>query len=427
MSPTLRPIIGNAKEKCCHKSCFDIPDRWISIQAGEWVKRRLWRQEGLISCRLAWGITQWWLLRNTTDRDILPGWSPDALDIEIFCTGDLDRFIRRRKAGKRAQKSLQEALAIGRLRAWYFDGLARQSIPTWAWLSDDRVKYAWQENRLPLDVFLPDEWGKWSAQTCFIPRSEFAEWLAVDLPRGVIPPLTIAEASEKPPAPVKHRLPAAQPYVDLSQALSWIAFDIALGPDDLLEVMQSGRIGTGIEWAEAQLARAVEDFADAALAGKIQCVGKYCASVLARDGLVTDEIKPLTFMDYRRFDPVYNGMLYGRGLNHLMRNDILNILGGDGRKDLFIDIHVSRDHLLAAFSHQQQKTANPPVQKTVMKRLPDAKLGDWLSSLGVTAERMSQRTLHNAATLAFPDNRITRDQIRAITNGRKSGPKPVRR
>lgn len=58
--------------------------------------------------------------------------------------------------------------------------------------------------------------------------------------------------------------------------------------------------------------------------------------------------------------------------------------------------------------------------------MPEAHLTAWLKGLGSEAEDVSQAALYEVAKAAFPRNRVTREQIRRMTAGRKRGPKPIR-
>lgn len=342
----------------------------------------------------------------------------------MFCTGDVNRYIRRSKANKRAQKHLQNALASAQLTATYFDGEHSKAIPSWAWLSDERVSFAWREDRLPLDVLLPDEWARWSGHRCFLQRRAFSEWLATVLPSLGEPALHIADSAQKPPPLITRRPLPDCPYVEASEALSWLAFGISLNYEALWEVIQTDRLGGSVELAEKCLAEAVETFADAVVAGELRCVGKYAEHYHHGEGLLTNAIDPIRFMDFRRFDIVSNGFRCGKGLNTRVASGIVEILGGVGRKDIYRDVHVDRSDLLRRFPVLANTTPSPP--KPVAKPLTESKLLHWITALGDRADEMSQAELLSAVRAAFPKNHVARQRVRVITSGRKRGKKPVR-
>jgi hypothetical protein len=389
------------------------------------MKRHQWRSRGLITSRLAWGITQYWLIRNGPAGDVFPSWSPTSSDIERFCNGNVERFIRRRKAGKWAQKHLQNALASGQLAATYFDGEHSRAIPSWAWLSDGRVSFAWGEGRLPLDALLPEEWARWSGDPCFLQRRAFGEWLATNLPHLDEPPLEIVASVEKPPALITRRPLPERPYVELSAALSWLAFGISLNHEALWEVIQTARLCESIELAEKRLAEAVDLFADAVVAGQLRCVGKFAETYQHGEALLTDPIEPIRLMDYRRFDIVSNGLRFGKGLTTRISAGLVEILRGEGRKDMYRDVHVDRSDLLRRFP-EVEATTNPLPPQPVKKPISDTKLLNWIRALGDRAEDMSQTELLSAVRAAFPDYHVARERVRAITSGRKRGRKPIR-
>lgn len=79
---------------------------------------------------------------------------------------------------------------------------------------------------------------------------------------------------------------------------------------------------------------------------------------------------------------------------------------------------------LRASAENSAAQAQPP-KKSVLQssRVPDGKLKAWLEALGTKADAMNQAEILRAAKTAFPEHQVTRDQIRALTPGRKRGKK----
>ncbi|QTH23575.1 hypothetical protein HRJ34_08775 [Rhizorhabdus wittichii] len=386
------------------------------------LKYRTGRVEGLIPTRRALRVTKRLLLRGPDHDDPYPGWSPDQADIEAFCRSDETGFIRSRKAIRRAQRHLQHALAAGALQAAFLDGGDKCDIPTWAWSNDQSVSYAWSESRLPLDMLLPDPWPRWSAEPCYLKREPFARWLRSDL-LNLPPPIDQPiEGMEKPPASVKHRPLPDRPYVDLAEALSWLAFGISLNAYGLWEALVAGNLLDSTAVAEAKLADAVESFADAVAAEKVRCIGKHVQNIVCGDDVLTEPIPPIRAIDYRQFDVPTNSLRYGRGLTTKVSPTKIEILDRSARRDMYRDVLVNRSDLIARFPKLAAKAERKSAP--VLKRLPDAKLTQWLATLGTAADRLSQTALLAAARAAYPRNSISRDAVRKATAGRKSGPKP---
>lgn len=365
------------------------------------MRRQQWRSRGLINMRLAWGITQRWVITNGPADDVFPSWSVPESYIEAFCTGNIDHFIRGQKSGRRAQRHLQCALASGRLAATYFDGERLKPVPSWAWAHDDRVVFAWREDRLPLDALLPEEWAKWSGERCFLDRRAFGEWIGAALPLLGEPSLQEIRPADDPPSLVTHRPLPDSPYVELSEALSWLAFGIALNSNDLWDVIQTGRLGGSVAVAEKRLADSVDRFADSVMAGHLRCVGKYAETYHHGEGLLTNPFDPIRLMDFRRFDIVSNGLCCGHGLNTRINGDLVDIFGGVGRKDMYRDVHVNRDDMIRCFP-EQTKLAEPAPAEPALKPIAERTLSNWLTAIGERASEMSQRNClppHGSPTL----------------------------
>ncbi len=84
---------------------------------------------------------------------------------------------------------------------------------------------------------------------------------------------------------------------------------------------------------------------------------------------------------------------------------------------------------LAIAKHDWPAPDNPAPEhgtkrKTVGNMLPPAELKKWWNGLGAGRDSMTQADLWAKVREKFPSNSITRDRIRALTKGRKPGPKP---
>lgn len=344
----------------------------------------------------------------------------------MWCQGDVSAFVRRRKMLARATRSMQHALASEHVHSCCFNGGEFVPVPGWAWIRDERVEYVWSQNLLLFDALLPEEWALLSRTPPFVDRGAFATWLVRLLPVLSTESLDRISAPEDPPQRIKSRLPAERPYVPLAEALSWLGYRVALKVDDLYELMQTGEIGDGVDWARARIAEAVERLADAALAGHVRCIGKHRTHSLGDDVPLTEEIPPIKFADYRRYDPVYDGLFFGKGLHDIGEGGAIGAIG-DTRSDYFGSVHVHRSDLLTYFGGVRvhaTKSARQPVDRP---RVADGKLRSWLEKLGDDVQASSQELLLQMAQQHFRGNRVTRDQIRALTKGRKRGPKPITR
>lgn len=280
------------------------------------------------------------------DPDPAPWFDVSPELVEMFSEGDETAFVRRKKMEERSMLFLQRALLSGDLRAHFSDGLDSRDVPGWAWKGAERNEHVWFEGRLPLDVFLPEEWQRWSCHSVYLDGEAFAAWMGrqalhdpADLPKLPLP----YDALSKPEAD-KKRLPPDTPFVTLSEALTWIAFGFALDRDSLYRAI-SGHAFDATE-PQAALADAMAKLAVRASGGQIVARGKYVESHSTDENKVlTATIDPVRFEDFARFDILHDGLHCGTGLTWEKQNDTLDRILQD-RRDAFRSVKVSRADLM---------------------------------------------------------------------------------
>lgn len=305
-----------------------------------------------ISCRDAIRELHQRVKAAVPDADPAPWLDVSPVLIEMFSEGDEVAFVRRKKMEDRSMLVLQRGLLAGAVRAHFSDGLDSRDVPGWAWAGAERNEHVWFEGRLPLDVFLPDEWQRWSCHSVYLDRDAFTEWLdgqplhdPADLPALPLP----YDAQSKP-VPVRKRLPPDAPFVTLSEALTWIAFGFALDRDSLDRAI-SGHAFESTD-PQAALSAAMAKLAVRASGGQIAARGRYVESHSTDESKVlTAPIDPVRFEDFAQFDILYDGLRYGTGLTWNKEGSALERVLQD-RRDAFRSVKVSRADLLKLFPDQ---------------------------------------------------------------------------
>ena len=273
--------------------------------------------------------------------------SPDLID--MFSEGDEVTFVRRKKLEERSKLVLQRGLLSGALRAHFSDGLESRAVPGWSWAGAERNEHVWFEGRLPLDVFLPDDWQRWSCHLVYLDRDTFKEWIdsqplhdPADLPALPIP----YDAQSKP-EPVKNRLPPDAPFVTLSEALSWIAVGVALDRDSLDRAISGHAFKTADP--QAALSAAMSKLADRASGSQVAMRGKFVESHATDENeVLTALIDPVRFADFAQFDILYDGLRYGTGLTWNGLGSALDRVFQD-RRGAYRSVTVDRDSLMQWF------------------------------------------------------------------------------
>lgn len=304
------------------------------------------RNRGLVWTLDAWRISGKWIARTSTLADPFPSHHVDAELVEIFGDDNPDAYIRWKKIGALAQHLLVHELLAGNLVANFLKDKQTRPIPTWAWINPHRTKFAWSEGRLPLDVRLPDEWQQWNCCESALDRKQFGRWVQKELPSLVASTVEIpdlARIEQGMPALVKTRLPSDRPWVELSEALTWIAFDIAMSLGRLHHAADSSELGLSSQEVEVKLSESLIRLADLAAGGNIGLRGKWTDGD-AFEGKLTEAIPQQRFHDFRRYDILRDGLGFGNGYNP---HEPLAFL--DTSKGQYFDVTVNRGELLKAF------------------------------------------------------------------------------
>ena len=286
------------------------------------------------------------------DPDPAPWLDVSPFLIEMFSEGDEAAFVRRKKMENRSMLVLQRALLSGDVRSHFSDGMESRDVPGWAWVGAERNEHVWFEGRLSLDVFLPEEWQRWSCHSVYLDRDAFTAWMdgqplhdPIDLPALPQP----YDAHSKP-EPVKKRLPQDIPYVTLSEALTWIAFGFVLDRDCLDRAISAHTLDA-ID-PQAALVNAMAKLVVSASGGQIDMRGKYVESHSTDDSdVLTAPIDPVRFEDFAQFDILHDGLRYGTGLTWEKRNNTLDRVM-QKRRDAFHSVKVNRTDLLRLFPDQ---------------------------------------------------------------------------
>lgn len=305
-----------------------------------------------ISCRDAIRELHQRVKAAVLDADPAPWLDVSPALIEMFSEGDEVAFVRRKKMEGRSMLMLQRGLLAGAVRAHFSDGLESRDVPGWAWVGAERNERVWFEGRLPLDVFLPDEWQRWSCHSVYLDRAAFMAWMdsqPLHDPCG-LPVLPSPYDAQSKPESVRKRLPPDTPFVTLSEAVTWIAFGFALDRDSLDRAI-SGHAFDATD-PQAALSAAMAKLAVRASGGQIATRGKYVESHSTDENKVlTAPIDPVRFEDFSQFDILYDGLRYGTGLTWEKRNNTLDRVLQD-RRDAFRSVKVNRADLLKLFPDQ---------------------------------------------------------------------------
>ena len=278
-----------------------------------------------------------------------------------FCVEEYRRVVGCTEAEARNSIKLEEhltavfqrAILTGALSASSFDGHAFKALPKAAFVHLSVARNALQMGVLDLDPLWPDEWWPWSSRHWAVPKGEFEAWMASQEPTRLDDlPADMALAYDGTVTPLTFREPSPRARVSLSEAVSWVAFGIALEPVQFEMALHWERLENGdLREVQRKVTQAVADIVAAGADSRIAFSGRHVASLWEK-GATNDLIDPLKLEDYKAFTIGRDDLNYGEGLHRTYRAKNDSHLHSSERRDLFTEVKVSRDNLMAQFPRQ---------------------------------------------------------------------------
>lgn len=315
--------------------------------------------------------------------------------------------------------TMQRAVLSEQLIPSWFDGANFREIPTLAFYNTGAFHNALLHGTFEIDPLWADEWQPWNGQGWAIPKDQFETWLAspeaINLD-GLPPDLSMPASPEH--LEIASREPTESVRVPLAEAVSWVAFGIALNADRLMQAITWNRLcGGDLQEAQRRLVHAAAEVLKAGSYNRISFYGRHI-DAYADKGKKTEKIDALTLDDYRQFLITgHDHLYYGEGLKRWYEAPNSSRLRDSDRRDLYSNVTVDRGELLKAFPTQDQETKAFPVP--IPASLPDVGLvmpmDEALSWLAVG---------HPSADMRVSENR-TNGLLLRDHNGVDSRKRPV--
>jgi hypothetical protein len=251
------------------------------------------------------------------------------------------------KRSARLVAVIQKAVCSGQLSPSWFDGSVFRSVPPYAFRNWHVVRNALLYGQFEVDPLWPDEWQHWTNQGWAIPKDQFEKWMQTDHPLSGVG-LPVAE-SEMPPCPIVSiisRTPSDASRIPLSEAITWIAFGLALDAERLERAIRWESLAGGdLQAAQQLIEAAATTLLKAGADGFVPMYGRHI-EMHGQSGQRTKKIDPLDLEDYRQILIINRDELhYGDGLKLWQRTPIESILQGSMRSDYFSGVTVEREAL----------------------------------------------------------------------------------
>jgi hypothetical protein len=179
------------------------------------------------------------------------------------------------------------------------------------------------------------------------------------------------------PDPAIPRAPSAASYVPLSEALSWIAFGIAMNPELMFHLLKLGSYASKIPQEAIQ--QAVAELVTKAGDGCVALRGKYQENRQVDNRcLDTVIIEPIKLADFRQYQHLYDALCYGDGLSWWRHESGVEELFASGRRDAFVGVTVNRTDLLREFPNAADVTITEIAVVPLARKKPGPRSdADW--------------------------------------------------
>jgi len=301
---------------------------------------------------------------------------------------ECDNVAYRHRLAMRTALAMQRALLDGDLTAFARGETGFDPLPGWVWESDKASWEAMKFGGLRISPLWEHDLAFVGYVHCFIARNGFKAWLgefqATEL--GNLPHMLTAFDHEERPAIVMYRQPPDRPFVDLTTALTWIGFSLAMNHDEFAAAMDLAHGPFAMMgWPDA-LRNAAAKFAEQASGDRIAVRGRYVSHYANHTQAARADTVYLTdvqLRDFARFESLHGGLERGEGLTW-KQDDLDDIL--ETRGDGWRDVEVNRADLMRVFPPSQQ-----PIAKSSTRRKPGPQADlDWpLAVEHVTRECMA--------------------------------------
>lgn len=296
-----------------------------------------------------------------------PWIDPPADPFDAEC----ENATHRHRRTARTSLTMRRALLSGDLTAHLVKDGRSHPLPGWAWENASAAENAFNFNWLPLNPLLEHGLGEFGDWRCFVSRAEFRAWIARSefAEIGDLPALPVPFDHDARPDQLTYREPPDRPFVELTQALTWIAFTVSLSRDEF-SFMESCGFGPFAEggWSDGFRA-ALASFTDQASAGNIRVRGRYVSNYSDHAAAAQADTAYLTdtqLRDFARFDSLHGGLERGAGLfwgEELLEHAL------NGKHDGWRDVEVNRADLVKVFSKQDDVTL--ALTQSIPATLPD--------------------------------------------------------
>jgi hypothetical protein len=221
------------------------------------------------------------------------------------------------------------------------------------------------------------------------------------------------------------------PFVTLSEALSWLAFQDVRDKAALNSELAGNAFGHGFgsDIAKCKIVQAIDLLADAVSGGKINMRGKVVRTKNKdRAQLMITDIPPIDMQNFRLFDITIDGFRFGRGLLWLTDANKMYeykpIPQGTPQSIFIAEVTVERSGLMRNFSAILTKIS--ALKDGKLPKLSKDDFDKWVSTLTPEERSGSEQFLREKCNADHPSHRVVTAMTRSLCKGRQRGRKIIK-
>lgn len=299
--------------------------------------------------------------------------------------------IREAKFEQLAVDAIQQALLDGSLAASFRSDEELVQIPAIAFAKRAVACEAILNGRLEINPLWPEEWQGWNNHPWILAREQFLVWFSAFAMSSIRPRAATPLPLERPTA-ICSRLPVETARVGLWEAVSFIAFGIALPAERLVRAIRWESFCDGVVVkAQDMLEEALAKLCQAGSDGKVAFFGKFVAAH-GIDTALTEPLPPLRLDDFRRGFLGYDLLYFGAGLDNRFSTPKSHAVVGSKRSDHFSGVTVSREDLLRVFPQSETPQHQSQAFRPAASRAPaQGECERWLKSILPSASQRDDK------------------------------------
>ncbi len=265
-------------------------------------------------------------------------------------------------------EAVRQAAFAGEITACLRKDDQCRALPPAAFENPKVVGIALWEGRFELHPLWPDEWQDWNGSDWTLGGAGLDATAAHigKLPK-VRPFRDMPTDLARNPVRLLQRVPRDRTTVPLAEAVTWIAFGLALDARRLERAIAWGALCRGnLKEAQQRIDEGAKALIEAGASDKIAFLGRHFGDG-STEGALTERIPSVRLADFAQYVVEgANELHYGSGCHRWHPNPAWTSSRHTARTDYFADVSVERSGLMKLFPQRAQPAANRQLDRDAL-------------------------------------------------------------